>query len=393
MTSKQGLRGVRVLLMTSGHKASDSRVYDKEAVSLAERGARVTVIGQEPKVRPGEDGIRLITIPKPKNKLDRFFVLPWRCWSLAKRLRFDILHIQDIELLQIVPCVRLIRPKTKVVYDVHEDFANLVAIRDYIPEALKSFLRRLIDLLEKRSVGLVHGVVGVTDPLVRRFGRVPKIATYNFPSSKFYDRAGETARRSPDRIYDIVHLGTLSSQRGEFLLETLHLVHDRRPGTRTLLTGVHEGVFRQLEHRLPVGCRMEGLIPYESVAVRLCSARVGIDIHPFPTPNLTVALPVKVFEYMACGCAVVSSELPVLKGLLGSHGDGLQEVVIIQGGTPEKYAVAILKLLKNLDRGELVGENLRTASRKFFLWDHEGDKLAGFYVRLLTSLGSPHGQA
>jgi glycosyltransferase involved in cell wall biosynthesis len=134
---------------------------------------------------------------------------------------------------------------------------------------------------------------------------------------------------------------------------------------------------------------MEGLIPYESVTDRLSSSRVGIDVHPFPTPNLSVALQVKVFEYMACGCAVVSSELPVLKTLMSSHAAGLEEVVTIQGGRPEEYAEAILTLLDRLDRGEKVGERLQSASRNFFLWDHEGDKLAKFYCQLLKTSEIP----
>ena len=48
----------------------------------------------------------------------------------------------------------------------------------------------------------------------------------------------------------------------------------------------------------------------------LGNAKVGLDVHPWLGLHLKVALAVKVCEYMAAGCAVVASAMPVLNQIL-----------------------------------------------------------------------------
>lgn len=377
------LDGIQIIILTTGHQVTDHRIYDKEACSLSELGASVVIIGNHADHQASPNNIMIRNVPEAGNRIQRFLQQSWYCWQIASRYKADILHIQDAELLQIVPWVRLKQPHIKIVYDVHEDFANLLKIRSYLPGILKPFVSMIVNGIEKGLARLVHGIVGVTQPLADRFTHNHRIAAYNFPSHRFYDYAKSVARPIAEREYDLIHLGTLSEHRALFLVDTLQKLHSQRIGTRTLITGVHEHIYNKIKHLLPSGCKLESQIPYDQVPLRLGNARVGLDVHPFHTANLEVAVPVKIFEYMACGCGVVTSQMPVLNDLFVTGGINSTDITSIDGGTAETYANAIINMLDRINNKDDIGRRLQGLAHQNYVWEREAGKLANFYLKLL----------
>lgn len=377
------LDGIQVVILTTGHHATDHRIYDKEACGLSALGASVIVIGTNSDQQKQTNKIKIVDVPATRNRIQRFLQQSWCCLRISSQFKADVLHIQDAELLQIVPWVRLKQPHIKIVYDVHEDFANLLKIRSYLPGILKPFVSMIVNGIEKGLARLVHGIVGVTQPLADRFSHNHRIAAYNFPSHRFYDYAKSVARPIAEREYDLIHLGTLSEQRALFLVDTLQILHRQRTGTRTLITGVHEHIYNKIKYLLPSGCEVECQIPYDQVPLRLGNARVGLDVHPFPTANLEVAVPVKIFEYMACGCGIVTSQMPVLNDLFVAGNINSTDITSIDGGTPETYADAIINMLDRINSGDAIGRRLQSVAHQNYVWEREAEKLASFYLKLL----------
>ena len=54
-----------------------------------------------------------------------------------------------------------------------------------------------------------------------------------------------------EREYQVVHLGTLSEERLEFLCAVLAALRQRQPAIRALIVGVREDQVKQLQARLP----------------------------------------------------------------------------------------------------------------------------------------------
>ena len=108
-----------------------------------------------------------------------------------------------------------------------------------------------------------------------------------------------------------------------------------------MIVGAEDDVLRHVSARLPGGCEVLGKVPHEQVPALLGNARVGLDVHPWLSPHLLPAFAVKVCEYMACGCAVVASAMPVLDGLLARSGLEPSSMIRIEGGEPEDYARAV----------------------------------------------------
>ncbi|MBA4374494.1 MAG: hypothetical protein C0402_16715 [Thermodesulfovibrio sp.] len=381
ISCRPGLNGIKVLVMTSGHEATDHRVHNKLACSLKRMGADVTVVGYLEHPDPGD--VAIVKIPKAATRLQRFLLQPWRCIWAARNYHPDIIHFHDAELLMTLPLLRMLRPRCRLVYDVHEDFANLMLIRDWLPAPLKGSARMLIEMIEKRLSLLAHAIVGVTPPLTGKFRNRNRISAYNFITADFFDEALKVSRPPAEREYDLVHLGTLNQRRGLFLADLLTRFHEARPGGKSLILGAPAEVAAVLQPLLPQNCVLRVEVPHKEIPGLLGNAKIGLDIHPWPGTHLNVAFPVKIAEYMASECAVVSSSMPVLDTIFDSNGRRPGGIRIITGGCPEDYAAAALGLLDEVDSGSRPGSELRAFALQHMLWDREAEKIGGLYLDLL----------
>jgi glycosyltransferase involved in cell wall biosynthesis len=378
---RRGLRGISVVILTSGHDALDARVYDREARSLQEMGAKVVVVAAHGRGKPGP--VTIVPIKTPRSRLERFVIQPWRCFWNARHLRPDIVHFHDAEILGILPLARIVWPRARFVYDVHEDFGNLLLIRDWLPTTLRSLVANATNFAEKMLARLAHGIVGVTPPLTNNFHHKHRTTAFNFPSRRFYEHAGAFARPPREREYDLAHLGTLNMRRATFLADVVGQLHDMRPAARSLIFGCTPEIQKFLLARVPVRCTVLAMVPYDQVAALLGNARVGIDIHPWLGPHLRLAFAVKLSEYMASGCAVAASWMPVLEDVIVHARVDQESFRIIRGEVPRDFALAVDDLLKRIDAGEDPGETLRQASAKSLIWEEEARKIAALYRALL----------
>jgi glycosyltransferase involved in cell wall biosynthesis len=375
------LAGVRVLVLTSGHEALDSRIYGREARSLRALGARVTVVGKLTRGTTQDSDV--LPVPAPSSRLERFLLQPWRCLWRAKGCTPDIVHFHDAEMLAVLPVARLWWPGAKFVYDVHEDFAELMMIRDWLPEGLKPAARALTNGCEKTLSRLAHGVVAVTPPLAAPFPQACKVSAMNFPTSDFYEAAA-AVRSGGARRFDIVHLGTLNRRRAAFLSDVLTRMQRTRPQLRSLVVGASADILEFLGGRVPAGCELRGLVPHDEVPGLLAGAKVGIDVHPWLGRHLEPALAVKVCEYMGAGCAVVASPMPVLEEVLSRSKDCPEGIEIVAGEDPEAFARAALRLIGAIEGGGDPGESLRRFALEHMQWDREAGNIAALYRALLN---------
>ena len=187
------LDGVNALIMASGHAATDPRIY-KQASSLRCLGANVTIAATLERGEPQK--MRVLTVRKASSRLMRFLWQPWRCLWRAWRQRPDIIHLHDVEMLIILPLAKLRWPRGRFVYDVREDFANLMLIRDWIPGWVKPSVRVLMNALEKALAWFADALVSVTPPLAAKFDHKNKIVAYNFVSRRVLRPGGQDKARA-----------------------------------------------------------------------------------------------------------------------------------------------------------------------------------------------------
>jgi len=224
--------------------------------------------------------------------------------------------------------------------------------------------------------------VGVTDSLARKFWNRKKVSVYNLPAEGMIRRASEHSRPIDDRQVDLMHLGVLSGERLEFLAKILRSLIERRDGFRAMLLGLTDDQVQWCRQNLPPeNVEPVGMIPYDDVAREVGNCRIGIDVHPWLQPHLMVALPMKVFEYMACGCSIVSSTMPELKNLLDA--ETLAALPLIEGADVECFVRHVEEILDDPARMEANRTLFQKKVHERYSWQAEGRKLVEFYRRVL----------
>lgn len=381
----KNLSDVRVNIVSSGHNALDHRIFDKEARTLAAEGASVRVIAWHDKEETIE-GIHIVPIPKWRTRPDRFLFVPWR--ALAKGLKYpaDVWHIQDPEMLLICPVLRLIRPGLVIFYDRHEDFALILTRREWIPSLLRGLAKKIFSWLEHTLVGTTDGVVTVSRYLAEDFPEKSTVAVYNFPTGRFVQRAKESAPSPVNRLYDVVHLGTLDTrERLSFLIATLDWLRLHRENFSALVIGVEPVQKEELEnHFFDARVRVEARVPYLEVPALLVQARIGLHSCPIIL-DLIGGIPVKVIEFMACGCSVVSIWLPELAELINSEMEG--SVMLLRTNDPQDYARVVDKMLNEMSALERNSKMLIEQVQRNIVWEKEGARLVDFYKTALHKRG------
>ena len=91
---------IKICCLTSVHPPFDTRIFHKEATSLAKAGYNVSLVAQHDKDEI-VDGIRIVSLPKPKNRIERMTRTVWTAYRKALEIHADIYHFHDPELIPI----------------------------------------------------------------------------------------------------------------------------------------------------------------------------------------------------------------------------------------------------------------------------------------------------
>ena len=361
-----------IVLVSSGHHALDHRIFDKEARTLA-RHFQVRVVASHTRDETRQ-GVQITALRPYRSRLDRFLRLPLSCYLAARGPGPRVLILCDAELLVWAPLARALG--WRVIYDAHEDFSRLMLRRTWIPGPLRGVVGRLGGV-EKQLSASCDGVMAATEALVENFDHPHRHAVHNLPTREFLAKARATSLPMADREFDVVHLGTLSDERLDFLIPVLHAMLAVRPQATALVLGLTGAQARRMRAEFSsASVTVIGKVSYARIPRFLGTCRIGIDVHPILYPHLLCAVPVKVFEYMANGSAVVTSYLPELHRLLGA--DGARHVVTVTEPAPAAYAAEIDRLLSDPAGLEARQAALLGLVQERWNWGAEEDGLVRF---------------
>lgn len=87
--------------------------------------------------------------------------------------------------------------------------------------------------------------------------------------------------------------------------------------------------------------------------------------------------PIKLFEYMASGCAIVSSDIPSVREILDE-----EEASWFTAGDPKSLAESVQYLVENPKKAQEMGKSVRRKSH-LYTWDTRAEKLASVLHEVL----------
>jgi hypothetical protein len=353
----EAARSVHFCHFTIAHSALKSRSFHRQCLPLAEAGFEVSYVSPAD-VKEHYQNIEFIRLSRYTSPLRRAFSQGKLLITLL-RLHADIYHFQDPQLLPVGLLLKLIFRKC-VIYDAYEDFPSMAANKAALPRLVRPFARKATAAAESVAAHCLDAIM-TADPLtlrrLARIGRSRKIVFYNFPNLDIFPRLQMLEKHT-----ELVYRGGLSERAGTFvLLDALQRLTSEGRNVRLLLIGYSDSALGEEELRrriaaesLTARVEIRGRIPHEEMAVALGAARIGIC----PLQNIEkfrINIPVKIFEYWACGLPVIASDLPPSRPFL--RGSNAAE--LFPAGDSMALARAIAHLLDHPDEAKRMGERGR----------------------------------
>jgi len=367
----------KVCILTSVHPVFDGRIFHKEAKTLAKAGYDVTLIAQHNKEEV-VDGIKIIPLPKPRNRFERMTKIVWKLFRLALKEKADIYHFHDPELIPIGLVLKLFGKK--VIYDVHELVCLQIEDKYWLKfQIAKRLIQWVYLLFEKLSIKFFDQLIlaedGYESYFTQRYKNFKRYTIIrNFPILELIDKTKPLNINKQKSI--IIYAGGLSKIRGiKEIIQAMEFIGDR---AELWLLGKWENEKFKKECENLKGWRYTkylGLRPLKEVYSYMKIADIGISIL-YPAKNYVTSLPVKAFEYMACSLPMVMSNFPYWKEIFEDCA------LFANPYDPKDIAGKILYLLNNPDKAKKLGNNGRKLIEEKYNWEKESKKLLKVYERL-----------
>jgi len=363
---------MKICHLTSVHNRNDTRIFVKELPTFIKAGYSVNIIVADGKGEEERNKIYISDVGSPRNRIFRIIFTTRKVYKKAHKINADVYHFHDPEL---IPAgLKLIKSGKKVIYDVHEDVPRQILSKHWIPVFVRKKISRIFEKYEDRAASKLSSIITATDVIRDRF----IVNNKHCCSVKNYPDLNEFPSPGPfkDRKNEIVYIGSITRVRGVFeMVRSLkwvdtqfNLAGDFQP------VSIHEEI-----EKLPGWEKVNelGNVYREQARILLDRSRVGlVTLHPIV--NYLDALPVKMFEYMAAGIPVVTSDFKLYKHIIESDNCG----ICVDPLNPQQIADAINYLLNNEEVAEEMGKNGRRAVEEKYNWESEGKKLIEFYNKL-----------
>jgi glycosyltransferase involved in cell wall biosynthesis len=385
-SAREKIKGLKFCHFSTAHPELKSRSLHRECMPLAAAGAHVRYMSPAA-IRGRKFGIDFEQVPKRTNRLRRVMAASLLVKSLVAQ-RADVYHFQDTELLPVAFILKKVFRK-RIIYDAYEDFPSMAGRSAAIPRILRPLAARVVAGVEQLAARCFDGVM-TADPLTMRRmadgGTCRKLVFYNFPNLDFFPPP-----QTGPKIFDIVYRGGIADRAGtNVLLEAMRLLSIRGRQTRLLLLGYFDNYIAEAALRERI-CRMglepsvelRGRLDHERMAETLSLARIGVS--PLQdTPKFRINIPVKIFEYWACGLPVIASDLPPIHPFFRNVRAGL----LFHPGDAGELSLCIRWMLDHPAAADRMARRGRAVIAERFNNERESRKFRDFCVRIAGPRGA-----
>ncbi len=302
--------------------------------------------------------------------------------SILKNERPDILHEREM-FLNLAGLLLAKKFKIPYVLEVNAPVIHEVG-KDY-----PNIYKKIGQLIEKKLFTGADKIIVVSEPLKNYlidYGVAEEKLTVvpNGVNEQFFhpDVSGEKVRKKYDLENKevICFAGSLHQQwQGiDDILRTAKMISTIRPSVNFVVVGGEESDIKLLEKKAPDNVILTGRIDHAEIPAYLAAA--DILIAPYKSEiKYFYNSPIKLFEYMAMGKSIITSNIGQI-GEIIEHGEtGL----LNKPGNYKELTENILLLLENEKLRKKLGERARKEVIKKYTWEQNARKITSIYEELL----------
>lgn len=360
----------KVCHMTSAHGAEDVRIFHKECVSLARAGYDVYLVQRGESYE--KNGVHIVGVGEiPASRRKRMTRGARTVYEAALALDADIYHFHDPELLPYG--LKLKKKGKKVIFDSHENTAEQIKEKTWIPNVVRRPLYSGFDRYQKGICRRLDAVISVTPHICDSFrGVAPRVAMVtNYPALKPLPQ--------PETVYprSLCFAGGIEEQWcHREIICALSAIED----CTYILCGKGDSGYLSSLTAMPEWGRVDflGQVPHEQVHSLLGGCTIGMSILRY-SHNTAWKLGTmgnnKIFEEMMAGLPVICTDFTLWREFVERYHCG----ICVDPSDTNAITAAIRYLLDNPGEAGQMGENGRRAVEKEFNWGVEEKKLLALY--------------
>lgn len=362
---------MKVCMLSSIHSADDIRIVRKEARSLSRAGHAVTVVARPPcPLDIGDIEFKVIELPAV-SRWKRPWVMGRAAVALARSTKADVVQFHDPELIPFA--LRLKGQGCKVIYDVHEDVPADIYSKAWIPKRIQPMIAFGSELVERNTARRFDAIVAATPAIAERFrgyGAGVTLVRNSVRLDEFIEPTCDTRRRR-----QAVYVGHASFNRG--LVEMVEAC-EAAELPLVLAGGIGEVEADWLK-KSSADVAYRGKLGRSEIAALLNQSLIGLCLFQ-PEPNHLYAMPTKIFEYMAAGLPVITSDLPKCREIVEAAGCGFSVAL-----DDRKTLTDMLSMLAaDPQRAIELGLAGRAAVSTDYNWEDDAAELRNLYTGMLS---------
>lgn len=382
MSSKNNMRSIAIV--TSIHPSFDKRVW-RHARSMAEHGFHIYLICPWDVSNNREyKNITFYTFKIPKKRILRVFYSTFITTIMLLKVikKIKLIHFHDIDILPIMTVFSFFKP---VVYDVHENYAEEMLVREWIPKYLRQPLYYLVKYGQFFFSQIVKNVVLVTEAQEVDFisRRINKCIVKNYASKQLVKQVTDDFLMRPQAAIFIASHYELNGSL--LLLDVVKILSEKSDNFIIYVSNrfgnpYFEKIWKQklADFKLEHVIKILPNVPSTEIVHLLNKATIGLNI-PLRVVKQERAINTKLFEYMAAGLPVITSDLQYPSAVINKTRCGL----LVRPEDPNSIADAILQLFKDKPLAYEMGKKGQKAFLESYNWESQMVGLVQYYQQIL----------
>jgi glycosyltransferase involved in cell wall biosynthesis len=367
---------MKITHLTSAHPRYSTRII-KMCKSLAENKNNVTLIVADGYGDEYKNGFLIKDVGKSRGgRISRMTITVSRVYKIAKNLKSDIYHLHDPELINIG--LRLKQLGKKVIFDIHENIPLQILDKNYIPKFLRGYVSKFFKYYQNKVLKKFDALILAENSYLNDYANLNKKIEIilNMPDLKILKKFQNTQNHNNE----IFHIGNISNERGfDVTIEALRIIKHKIPDVFMHYIGPYNEILLNIDkmNEIKKNIKLYGRMPLEECLKFSKNSALGISILK-PLKNYTLSYSTKVFEYMALGLPVVTSNFKLYRDIVEKYNCGL----CVDPSNPQEIAKKIEFIFKNPIESKKMGLNGIKLTKEKFNWEIEKKKLIQLYTTL-----------
>jgi glycosyltransferase involved in cell wall biosynthesis len=359
--------------LTTAHRSDDVRIVNRECRSLSKLSIH-NIILAAPGSNPNLAGIGFLSLgDRPNNRIRRLFYSQYKAAYAFTKIKAQVWHIHDPELLPIAVILILLR--RKIIWDSHEDYFQQFDLnseyRTYLPRFLKRVVSEIalffLRFIDRHAAGIIAATekikISYSNLNTEVVGNEARIEEFLHAKAKFENRK-------------LLFIGSLSQ---DHCFPEIVTAISNIENLELIVAGNcnDEEMFQKSKEILGAKLTYFGWVSRSQLLELISQSSLGLVTYK-NTPTYNESRPTKLFEFLMSGLPVVGTPIKPVEFFLGESQGG----IVSKGFESQDIESAIREMLNSKSVWTQKSRAGKTWAVKNASWEGSEKRLLKVYEQI-----------